>query len=143
MAAHEQFAEDLALLALGALPAGECAPVRAHLEDCPDCRAEFRKMVAATSALALSVEGPTPPAHTLERLQAALEEEPRVTSIVQSKPRWWALAPLFSTALLAVIAIMLWQENASQRDAITQMTSDLTLERKRLKDVERVLVTLT
>jgi len=111
LAFHEQLAEDLALHAIGALTPEEAANVSTHLEQCSDCRQEFLRLTSDSALLALSVEGPAPPDHVLKDLLRKVSAEPRLTSVVQSRIRWWSLAPVFSTALLALCAILLWQEN--------------------------------
>jgi anti-sigma factor RsiW len=45
MSAHEQFADDLALLALGTLQGDERVALEKHLEGCPACRRESPRRV--------------------------------------------------------------------------------------------------
>jgi anti-sigma-K factor RskA len=59
---HEEYKELLALEALGALEAGERAPLERHLSSCDDCRSELREMSDAMAALAYTVEPVIPPA---------------------------------------------------------------------------------
>lgn len=110
MKTHEQIAEDLVLYVLGELDATHCAEFRAHLDTCPACRAEYQELVNDGALLALSVGGATPPTRARSRVLAAVSQEPKVTQIVQSRPRWWSLAPTFATAAIAVIALLLMAE---------------------------------
>src|SRR5690349_2300728 len=71
---HEQYAEDLALYALGALHAGSCAQLEQHLKECAACRRELETMRGDAALLALSVSGPTPPARSRQRRAPALVE---------------------------------------------------------------------
>ncbi len=54
---HEQYAEDLALYAVGALEAGSCAQLELHLQECPACRRELETLRGDAAVLALSVSG--------------------------------------------------------------------------------------
>ena len=140
---HEQFAEDLALLALGALSADEAANVRKHLDQCVDCRQEYRRLCADTALLALSVEGPTPPEHAKKRLIGAIENEPRLTNIVPNRARWWAIAPLFTTALVAVFAILLWKENMDLNRDYAALNDEMQITRKHLQEASHLLAELS
>ncbi len=68
MNAHEQFADDLALYALGALQGEERATLEAHLKSCPECRAELERLRGDAALLAFSTSGPRPPARSRARL---------------------------------------------------------------------------
>ena len=61
MSAHEQFAEDLALYALGALKGNDLVDLEKHLADCPACRSELAALRGDMALMALSVGGPVPP----------------------------------------------------------------------------------
>jgi len=143
LASHEQFVEDLALHALGALTPEEAATVSVHLEQCTDCRQEFMRLSADAALLALSVEGPAPPEHVLKDLLRKTSAEPRLTSIVQSRVRWWSLAPIFSTALLAVCAILLWQENTDLQRENSEQIAEMAHTRMMLQQATHVLSELS
>jgi len=143
LAFHEQFAEDLALHALGALPPDEAANVGKHLEQCPECRQEYLRLTADAATLALSVEGPAPPEHLQNDLMRRVYAEPRMTNILQSRVRWWSLAPVFSTALLALFAILLWQENADLRLENTEQTAEIAQTRELLHRATHVLAEIS
>ena len=61
MSAHEQFADDLALLALGTLQGDERVALEKHLEGCAACRRELERLRGDMALLALSAAGPAPP----------------------------------------------------------------------------------
>ena len=44
MSAHEQFTDDLALLAMGRLQGEERVALEKHLEECPECRRELERL---------------------------------------------------------------------------------------------------
>src|SRR3954468_23996471 len=125
MADHDQFADDLVLLALEELPQNRAAEVRDHLASCAACRREFDSLRADTALLALSAAGPHPPQRSRERLMSAIAKEPRVTRMVQLRPRWWALAPVFGAAVVAVFAILLWVENNSLRNHLSELQNQV------------------
>ena len=54
MSAHEQFADDLALLARGTLQGDERVALEKHLEGCAACRRELERLRGDTALLALS-----------------------------------------------------------------------------------------
>src|ERR1700685_2979057 len=62
MSEHEQFAEDLALYALGTLSEDELFALEKHLEMCASCRRELEVMRGDLAVVALSTSGPKPPA---------------------------------------------------------------------------------
>jgi anti-sigma-K factor RskA len=124
--AHEQYAEDLALYALGALQAGSCAQLEGHLKECPACRRELETMRGDSAVLALAVSGPTPPARSRERLLSAIgsRQPDRQTEILTSfamRRPWWSFAPVFASLILAVISLLLLRENTS----LTKINEDL------------------
>ncbi len=156
MTTHEQFAEDLALYALGELDDARAAEFREHVAECASCRREYQQMQDDFALLAMSVTGSTPPTQSRDRLLAAVAKERReniMTRMVQSRPRWWSLAPLFATAVLAAFSILLWMENkdlrgeldaAQRQNSITQ--HDLTEARELASTItalDAVRVTLT
>src|SRR5579863_3367861 len=75
MAAHEQFAEDLALYALDALAGEDRAALEKHLSGCPSCRLELEQLRGDGALLALSTLGPRPPQRARQRLLDAVAKE--------------------------------------------------------------------
>ncbi|MCU1312093.1 MAG: hypothetical protein JWO20_3218 [Candidatus Angelobacter sp.] len=140
---HDQFADDLAMLALGELPEDRAAEFRLHIETCHACRREYNQLQADAALLALSVTGSKPPARSRDRLLSAIAKEPRVTRMVQLRPRWWALAPVFGAALVALFAILLWVDNSSLRDEIGALQNQLAENRRDLGRTREILATMT
>ena len=127
---HEQYAEDLALYALGALQAGSCAQLEQHLKECAACRRELETMRGDAALLALSVSGPTPPARSRQRLLSAIgaaqsEEQPDSLRNFAVRRPWWSFAPVFASLALAVFAILLLRENTNLRQANDQLVSQI------------------
>jgi anti-sigma-K factor RskA len=105
MIEHEQYAEDLALYALDALPAEDRARIAAHLAGCASCRMELEQLRADTALLALTAVGPRPPRHARQRLLDAVARKPRRVLAKQSPSsrQWWGW--------LGWAAFSLWRQN--------------------------------
>src|SRR5258708_37927784 len=89
MSVHEQFAEDLALHALGCLEGDEKMALEKHLEECPSCRRELEQLCGDAALLALTTSGPSPPARARVRLLAGIAKDPG-TQPVSQRSRWRA-----------------------------------------------------
>jgi anti-sigma-K factor RskA len=144
MTFHEQFAEDLALYALGALPTEERRALEAHLEGCTACTQELERCLRDAAALSLSAGEVAPPARARERLLKAVANEPKLTPIAGRRRRWWrvALVPALAALVFAVLFIYtllrnrtLQQQLASLRSEFAQNQSDVA----RARDVLAVL----
>ena len=79
--------EDLALFAMQALPEGECAPVRAHLADCAECRAELAGLRGDLALVAMSVEQQPVPADSRQRFLNRIAADAAQATPVQPKPK--------------------------------------------------------
>ena len=141
MTAHEQHGEDLALYALGALEGEERTALEQHLAGCPSCRRELERLRGDVGLLALEVAGPAPPQRSRKRLLEAVAGEARPRA-VEVKTRWWALTPVFASLVLAVFAIMLWRENAQQKQRIDALQTELTQNSATLEHAKMVITML-
>jgi anti-sigma-K factor RskA len=77
---------DLALYAMGALPAEEAAPVEAHLLACARCKEEVRQSTLALAAYAQTTPEVESPAGAKERFMARLESTPQTAPAAQATP---------------------------------------------------------
>src|SRR5215831_3645685 len=111
MSVHEQFADDLALYALGSLQGSERAALQAHLADCAACRRELQQLCSDMGLLGLATMGPVPRPTARERLLSALANEPRGRMVRKQPTRWWLLVPATAAIVLAMISIVLWRQN--------------------------------
>lgn len=142
MNAHPQFAESLALYAMGALDdPQDLAALEAHLGTCGDCRRELEALRADTALLALSVTGPQPPVRSRERLLNAIAAEPRVErrnpqryAIGRLRPRWFNLAPTLVMVLLAVFSILLWRDLRNTRRILRHQQAEMEQLRNELTE---------
>jgi anti-sigma-K factor RskA len=134
---HAQFAEDLALYAMGALDAGECPEFQAHLSTCDECRRELEALRADLALVALSATGPKPPQRSRERLMSAIAGErrparsgPRLVSARQ-RPRWFAMVPIAAALALAALCVGLMVQVQRLKNANARLEQALVDERER------------
>jgi hypothetical protein len=125
MSQHEEFADDLALYALHALPGEGRARVDEHLASCASCRLELEILRGDTALLALSTTGPRPPQRSRQRLLDALAREPRVPRLVESSTSrsWWGVLGWAAAAAVLVIAGVLWQQNLALKQMLASASS--------------------
>jgi anti-sigma-K factor RskA len=124
MMAHEQFGEDLALYALGALAGAERTTLERHLEECPTCRRELDQLRGDMALMALSASGPKPPQRSRQRLLSAIAREPRVAPA--RKTSWWrTLEWVAAMAALAVVLLLVRQNSELRRRIASAQASFL------------------
>jgi anti-sigma-K factor RskA len=143
MTAHEQFAEDLALYALGSLEGEAAVPLERHLDECAACRQELARLEGDIALLALTTSGAAPPQRARQRLLKAILREPRSLRTVFMRRRWWTLAPVFAALVLAIFAILLWRENARQRDRMEALRMDAARNQATFEEAKHLLALLT
>jgi len=134
MTVHEQFAEDLALYALGALDGGEKEALEKHLHTCASCRRELDQLRGDAALLALSTSGPRPPARSKARLMDALAKEPRATKRAPAKFSWFAATGWAAAALMIVAVIAVSRLNTRMHSTITELSG--MLERQRNENLQ-------
>src|SRR5258707_6532138 len=133
MNVHPQFAEALALYAMGTLDDLEdLAALQAHLGTCGDCRRELEALRADMALLALSAVGPQPPARSRERLLGAVAAEPRMERVTQKpfvvgrlRPRWLSITPIAVMLMLAVFSLLLWRDLRNTRRTLRHTHAQL------------------
>lgn len=133
---HAQYAEALALYAMGALDnPQELAEVRAHLGTCGECRRELDALRADTALLALSATGPQPPQRARQRFLSAIAAEPRQKQqeeqqgkrfvLGRLRSNWLTFAPIAVALVLAIFSMLLLRENQRIKDKNAQLAADL------------------
>jgi anti-sigma-K factor RskA len=142
MSMHEQFAEDLALHALGTLQGEERVALEKHLESCTGCRRELEQLRGDMALMALSAAGPTPPRRARQRLLDAVAREPR-RAAVPARRGWWTLAPWAAAAALALGLVTLWLQNSDLRQRIASLRSEYDQQQTELLRAREVVSTLT
>jgi anti-sigma-K factor RskA len=115
MSEHPQFAEDLDLLALELLGDEDCAALRAHLEECANCRARYDEARSFAALLAFSAPPAAPPGRVRRELLAELRaksgaapgayrEPPARASFWNWSNAGWAVATLVILAVTAMLS---------------------------------------
>ena len=142
MTTHDQFGEDLALYAMGSLPAEETVRMEEHLRTCRECQAELRALRADFAVLAMSAPESQPPTTSRQRLLTAIAREPRAKD-APARQSWWAvLIPAFAALACAVLALILWQENTSLRRDLAAAEQRAVQRSATVEQAQRVLDTL-
>jgi anti-sigma-K factor RskA len=147
MSVHEQFAEDLALYALGCLEGDETTSLEKHLEECASCRRELDQLRGDAALLALSASGPRPPARAQARLMEAIAKEPRVQRVSAAGPgsalRWWAVWGWPAAVVMIVVAAVVWNQNAKLKSSFAALYELSEQQRLELEQARHVVDTLT
>jgi len=142
MSEHQQFDEDLALYALDSLTGEERTLLEKHVEGCAACRRELEQLRGDVALMAMSVGGPKPPARARQRLLDAIAREPRRTSLT-ARRGWWALAPWFAAAALALLAAWFWRQSDQLSQRVARLESQSAEQQAQLQQAREVVATLT
>jgi anti-sigma-K factor RskA len=142
MKAHEQFAEDLSLYALGTLEPEERTALEKHLQECGGCRRELEMLRGDMALLALATAGPKPPGRARQRLLDAVGKEPRRVAIRRQRP-WWALVPAFVAAAMAAIAVFFWMQSVKLERDLADLEKRSAEQRAELQRAREIVATLT
>lgn len=107
---HDELAADVPAYLLGALDAGNCDAVAEHIEECPACKAEARRINETVGVLGMLVPSAKPPADLRDRFLSSLEPEAPAAAkpepVRMVTPRWMRFA-LVAAAVL-VVALLGW-----------------------------------
>jgi anti-sigma-K factor RskA len=150
MSVHEQFAEDLALYALGSLEGTERQTLETHLQGCASCRSELEALRGDLGLLALTTSGPRPPARARQRLMSAIAAEPRMPAAVAAarEPRsWWSAFgwPVLRWAsAVAVVAVCvgLLRQNSWLQQNVVSLRAQVGDQGAKLQQANEILATL-
>lgn len=145
MSVHEQYGEDLALLALGALEGDPRTQLEKHLATCASCRRELERLRGDMALMAMSTSGPRPPQRSRQRLMEAIAKEPRgARGEARAKGfRWWTVLGWATAAVMLAVVIQLRQANRGLRDAVANLGAEVGQETIDLANARRVVDTLT
>lgn len=130
---HAQFAEDLALYAMGALDEQARRELETHLGTCGECRREVEALRADLALVAMSATGPQPPQRSRQRLMDAIATGQREESKVRTMPppqrgwpRWLILAPVAAALVLAAVCgvLMVQVQRLQQALAVERQNSE-------------------
>ena len=143
MSAHEQFADDLALFALGALQGDERLTLEKHLEGCSSCRRELERLRGDMALLALSASGPAPPRRSRERLLKAIAKEPRTQKTLARAQSLWTFLPWLATAAVLLVAAFFWQQSDRLAQQVAHLRDQSAQQQAQLEQAREVVSTLT
>jgi len=144
MSAHEQFADDLALLALGALQGDERVTLERHLAECSSCRRELKWLRGDMALLALSASGPAPPRRSRERLLKAIAKEPRAQKSTERRVSvLWTSLPWLAAAALLLVAAFFWQQSDRLAQRVAHLQDESAQQKAQLERAREVVSTLT
>ena len=145
MSAHEQFAEDLALHALGALQGDERTALAKHLDTCSDCRRELEQLRGDMALMAMASTGPKPPQRSRQRLLDAIAKEPRGATAVAARSRfnWWTAAGWVAAAAMFLVVVQLRRQNFALHESVNTLAALTGQQTVQLANAQRVLETLT
>jgi len=143
---HTQYAETLALYALGALDnAEERADLESHLHSCTECRSELDALRGDAALLAFSAMGPAPPQRARQRLLDSISSAPPRREKFQRmvvgvlRPRWLNFVPIAATLLLAVFSLMLVQRNSRLLTNLEQARAELVQNQKQAQQAKAIM----
>jgi anti-sigma-K factor RskA len=142
MTGHEQFAENLALYALGTLTGDERSLLEKHLEECAACRRELELLRGDMALMAISVGGPKPPARARQRLLDAIARERR-TAPAPVRRAWWTPVPWFAAAAVALVAFLFWRQSDRLAQRVAQLEHEAADQQAQLERAREVVTTLT
>lgn len=131
MNVHEQFADDLALLALGTLEGAERAPVEAHLRECAACRGELERLRGDAALLVFSASGARPPARSRQRLLAAVAREAHgAPAPPVRKWAWWSALQWAAAAAVLAMFFLLVRQNDRLKRRVNQLATSSASEQQ-------------
>jgi len=151
MNAHEQFADGLALYALGSLHGDERSTLETHLEGCASCRRELELLRGDMSLMALTTAGPKPPVRSRQRLMAAIAKEPHMPMVVEkpvaAAPRrsgWglFAWTGWAAAAAMLLLAMSLMRNNSALVRDLTSVTAQYRDQGSKLQQANEIVATL-
>jgi hypothetical protein len=137
MSVHEQYAEDLALHAIGALEGGEMLSLKKHLEECASCRRELEQLRGDAALLALTTSGPKPPARAKSRLMDAIAKEPRFQP-TKSGAKLWGVLGWLATAAMILVAVTLWRQNTHLSSTVASLSGLLEKQKADAEQARRI-----
>ncbi len=147
MSMHEQFADDLALYALGSLEGPERQALEMHLTECASCRRELELLRGDASLMSLTAAGPKPPARARQRLLSAIADEPRLTGSAASaqervRPRWWPALGWVAAAAMALVCIGLLRQDSGLKQDVALLRAQLGDQGTKLQEANETVATL-
>jgi anti-sigma-K factor RskA len=145
MSVHEQFADDLALYALGSLSGDERVTLEKHLEQCASCRREVELLRGDLSLLSMTACGPKPPARARQRLMSEIAAETKRPAVASAPTRtrsWWGVLGWAAAAAMALLCIGLLRQNSSLQADVASLRAQFGSQQAELQQTKEVISTL-
>jgi anti-sigma-K factor RskA len=153
MNGHPTRPEDFDLYALGVLEGEEKAAFEAHVPTCAACAEKLAEARGRISLLAFSAPLVTPSPAVKERLMRQIHAAPEGARVPQREratreveravgpfPRWWPAAVLAAAAaVLILVSVRLWQENAHLADELGEERATLQQQQAQLDEALHVV----
>ncbi|HVS46740.1 MAG TPA: anti-sigma factor [Verrucomicrobiae bacterium] len=141
---HDELLDDVAVYALGALPAADAARVRAHLLECPECAAEYVALSETTAALALAAQACPPGSDGIQvsallkgrimrDVRATLKPQAADGEVPRRSTSLWP-AYLVAAACFAIALILSTISNISLNASLNQSQAQLATAQAMLAD---------
>jgi anti-sigma-K factor RskA len=143
MSQHEQFADDLALYAMGSLRGEERAALEEHLRGCADCSDELARLRGDAALLAFSVSGPQAPARSRARLMTAIGREPRFNARPSKRASWFRMFELAGAVAAVVIISLFVKQESALRTRVSELEASSAAQQVQLDDANRLMASLT
>ncbi|HZZ65544.1 MAG TPA: anti-sigma factor [Candidatus Baltobacteraceae bacterium] len=122
---HEAMLDDVAVYALGALPAAQARAVAQHIATCAECRQEYHRLQNAATAVGLSAEAEPSP---LLKRRIMRQIRPNVAEMRAVRPIVWpayavAAAALAVALITGIFNISLSSELRQNQNTLVQMNA--------------------
>jgi len=143
MSSHEQFADDLALYALGALAGEERLALEEHLRSCADCSDELSRLRGDAALLAFSVSGPQPPRRSRDRLMAAIKKEPRFNSVPRRRAPWFRIFEFAGAVAAVVVILLLGRQDDVLQKRVADLETSSAAQKTQLQEAKQLMASLT
>ncbi len=146
MNAHEQYADDLALYAMGSLEGSERTALEEHLQSCASCRGELELLRGDLGQLALTAMGPQPPVRARQRLLSSIAREPRLPVPVETatleRRSWWGILGWVAAAAMVLLAFGLLRQNSSLQRDLASLKSQFGDQQSKLQRADDIVSAL-
>jgi anti-sigma-K factor RskA len=146
MNTHPTREEDFDLYALGALEGAELREIESHIAGCGDCAAKLAEAKGRVAMLALAAPQVRPSPSVKSALMARIHaenrplpaaRERRVT--VGSPSRWWQMVLVPAVAALAILAVVLWQQNEHLDRQLVALHDSVAKQQTQIDEVGHVV----
>jgi hypothetical protein len=157
MTHDDELLDSIAVLALGALPAAEAEALRAHVESCEECMAEYRALRGAADAVGYDAEaGPAEldevrSARIRANLMRTIRQDAVAPAVASLRPAggaprrqpWVAYLAIAASLVVALLSavnnVTLRSQNGIDRERIATLQQSLDLQTKSTSDLRNRL----